>query len=520
MTTIMRDPFRSEPSVDFSVPANRATMGSILATVAGQLGARYPLIIEGERRETGAWIRSINPGNLDQVVGEVARARPSDVEDAITAAEAAFKTWRRTPVEGRASVLFKMAAIIRRRKLELAAWMVYELDKAWDEAEGEVSEAVDFLEWYGRRALKLDLPVELSHLADEANDYRYQAIGVGVVIPPWNFPCAILTGMAMAPVAVGNAVVIKPASNTPVIGFKMVEIMEEAGVPPGVVNYLPGSGEEIGDALVDHPRTRFVAFTGSKDIGVRIFERAAKLQPGQRWLKRVTAEMGGKDAIIVDADADVDAAIQGIVTSAFGFQGQKCSACSRAIVHADVYDRVVEGVVELTRRTVTAGQTLSGETTVGAVVDKRQFDSITAYIESGKTEGRLAYQGETSGTNGYHIPPTIFADVPETAKIACEEIFGPVLAIVKAADFQDALRIANDTEYGLTGSVYSRNRAVLEQARTEFDVGNLYLNRKCTGAMVGVHPFAGIKLSGTNSKAGGPDYLFNFVEAKAIGEKL
>src|SRR5215218_7381348 len=321
------------------------------------------------------------------------------------------------PHTGRASVLFKMAGIVRRRRLELAAWMVYELDKAWDEAEGEVSEAIDFLEWYGRHALKLTNPVELSHLANEANDYRYQPIGVGVVIPPWNFPCAILTGMTMGPVVAGNAVVVKPASNTPVIGAKMVEIMEEAGVPAGVVNFLPGDGGAIGDALVDHPRTRFVAFTGSKDVGVRIYERAAKVQPGQRFLKRVTAEMGGKDAIIVDATADVEAAVEGIVTSAFGFQGQKCSACSRAIVHADVYDEVVAGVVERTRRLVKVGSGLGGEATVGAVVDTKQYTSIKGYIETGKAEGKLVYQGETPKAKGYYVPPTIFADVPPTARI-------------------------------------------------------------------------------------------------------
>lgn len=516
----LRDPFKGEPSVDFAEPEVRAAMQAALRQVEGQLGQKYPLIIGGERRETGSWIRSINPGNIDQVVGEVAKARANDVEDAMAAAQCAFQTWKKIPAEGRASVLFKMAAIIRRRRLELSAWMVYELDKAWDEAEGEVAEAVDFLEWYGRHALKLDQPVELAHIPDEANDYKYFPIGVGVVIPPWNFPLAILTGMTMAPVSVGNAVILKPASNTPVIGYKMVEIMEEAGVPAGVVNFLPGDGSEIGDALVEHPQTRFVAFTGSKDVGVRIFERAAKLQKGQRWLKRVTAEMGGKDAIIVDAEADVDAAIQGIVTSAFGFQGQKCSACSRAIVHADVYDRVVAGVVERTKQTVTTGSALSGTATVGAVVDGKQYESIKRYIESGKAEGKLVYQGEVPDANGYYIPPTIFADVPPTARIACEEIFGPVLAIVKAGSFDEALEIANDSEYGLTGSVYSRNRATLERARLEFEVGNLYLNRKCTGALVGIHPFAGVKLSGTNSKAGGPDYLLNFVEAKAIGERL
>jgi 1-pyrroline-5-carboxylate dehydrogenase len=516
----MRGPFSNEPGVDFSIDANREAMLQAIAHVGSQLGQRYPIVIGGERRETGAWITSINPGNVDQIVGEVAKATASDVQDAIDAAKCAYETWRRTPAEGRASVLFKMAAIMRRRRYELAAWMVYELDKAWDEADGEVAEAVDFLEWYGRQALKLDERTPLASLPGEANDYQYQAIGVGVVIPPWNFPCAILTGMTMAPVAVGNAVILKPATNTPVIGYKVFEIMEAAGVPAGVVNFLPGGGAEIGDALVEHPQTRFVAFTGSRDVGVRIFERAAKVQPGQRWLKRVTAEMGGKDAIIVDASADLDAAIEGIVTSAFGFSGQKCSACSRVLVDASVAKYVTNGVVERTKRLVTVGSSVEGKSLTGAVVDKQQYDSIMRYIEVGQSEGREVYRGEIPDANGYYVPPTIFADVPPTARIACEEIFGPVLAIVPVESFDAALEAANDSDYGLTGSVYARDRAKLERARDEFDVGNLYLNRKCTGAMVGVHPFAGIKLSGTNSKAGGPDYLFNFVEAKAIGEQL
>jgi 1-pyrroline-5-carboxylate dehydrogenase len=516
----MRGPYVNEPSVDFTVEANRAAMRAAVADVEKQLGREYPLIINGEPRTTGQWITSVNPGNPKQVVGKVAKARPQDVEDAICAAETAFQSWKNVPAEGRASVLFKTAAIARKRRLELAAWMVYELDKAWDEAEGEVAEAVDFLEWYGRQALKLEERPELGHLPEEATDYRYFPLGVGVVIPPWNFPCAILTGMTMAPVVVGNTVLVKPSSNTPVIGAKMVEIFMEAGVPPGVVNFVPGSSSEIGDLLVESPRVRFIAFTGSRDVGIEIYEKAAKVQPGQRFLKRVTAEMGGKDAIIVDAEADVEAAIEGIVTSAFGFQGQKCSACSRAIVHQEVYDAVVDGVVERTRNLVTVGPGIDGEATVGAVVDQKQYDSITNYIKLGKDEGRLAYQGETIDGDGYYIPPTIFADVPETARIAREEIFGPVLAIVKADDFDDALRIANDSDYGLTGSVYSRNRETLERARREFAVGNLYLNRKCTGAMMGVHPFGGIKLSGAGSKPGGPDYLLSFVEAKAIGERL
>jgi 1-pyrroline-5-carboxylate dehydrogenase len=518
---MLRGPFQNEPGVDFSIPENRQAMLAALHEVEQQLGQRYPLVIGGERRESGEWFKSINPGNLDQVVGEVARARAQDVSDAIAAADAAFATWRNMSAEGRASVNFRMAAIMRRRRLELAAWMSYELDKAWDEADGEVAEAIDFLEFYGREAQRLAQPVSgLAHLPDEATEMFYQPIGVGVVIPPWNFPCAILTGMTMSGVVAGNTVVLKPASNTPVIAYKVFEIMEEAGVPAGVVNYLPGHDGEIGDALVDHPRTRYVAFTGSKDVGVRIYERAAKVQPGQRWLKRVTAEMGGKDAIIVDSEADLDLAAEGIVVSAFGFSGQKCSACSRAIVAADVYDKIVEKVVALTRTTVTAGQAMKGDVTVGAVVDASQYRKILDYIESGKRETRLVYGGEKGDGNGYFIQPTIFADVAPTAKVGCEEVFGPVLAIIKANDFDDALRIANGSEYGLTGSLYSRNREHLERARREFEVGNLYLNRKCTGALVGVHPFGGGKLSGTGAKSGSPDTLLHFLETKAVGERL
>lgn len=516
----MRGQYQNEPSLDFSLEENRAAMRAALAQVERELGQRYPIVIDGKRRESGKWITSVNPGNPSQVVGEVAKAGPKDVEDAVAAAEQAYASWRYMSAKGRASVLFRMAGIIRRRKLELAAWMVYELDKAWDEAEGEVCEAVDFLEWYARKALELNEPLDLAHLPDEASEMIYVPLGVGAIIPPWNFPCAILTGMTMAPVVCGNAVVLKPATNTPVIGYKMFEIMEEAGVPAGVVNFLPGGGAEIGDALVDHARIRFVAFTGSKDVGVRIYERAAKVQPGQRWLKRVTAEMGGKDAIIVDADANLDAAAEGIVVSAFGFQGQKCSACSRAIIHQDVYDEVVQKVLERTRATVSVGAGVDGEATVGAVVDKKQYDSIRAMIEVGKGEGRLLLGGEEIEGEGYYIPPTIFADVPGDARIACEEIFGPVLALVKARDFDEALEIANASEYGLTGSVYARSRATLERAREEFEVGNLYLNRKCTGAMMGVHPFGGMRMSGTNTKGGGPDYLLAFVEAKSIGERL
>lgn len=491
-----------------------------LEETEAQLGQRYPIVIGGERIETESVITSRNPGNLDQIVGEVARGNTELVDRAIKTAAEAFKSWRKMSAEGRASIAFKMAALLRRNRLELASWMVFELDKAWDEADGEVAEAIDMMEWNGRQALKLAQPVEeLASLPDEANTFHYLPMGVGAVIPPWNFPCAIFTNMTLAPVIAGNTVVVKPASNTPVIGYKLIELMEEAGVPPGVVNFLPGGGAEIGDALVDHPLTRFVAFTGSKAVGIRIYERAAKVQPGQKWLKRVTAEMGGKDAIIVDKDANLNDAIEGIVISAFGFQGQKCSACSRAIIHQDVYDEVVDGVVNLTRETVKFGPARNGDTTVGAVVDEKQYNSILEYIEIGKSEGEMLYQAETIDDNGYYVPPTIFA-VDRDARVACEEIFGPVLALVKAANFDEALDIVNASEYGLTGSVYSTNREILERARYDFEVGNLYFNRKCTGAMMGVHPFGGFKLSGTNTKSGGPDYLQNFMETKAVGEKL
>ncbi len=515
----MRGPFVNEPFTDFSVPENRDRMLAALAAVEAELGKDYPIVVGGERRITGGWIKSRNPGNTQQLVGRVAKAGKQDALDAIEAAEAAFATWRHMSAEGRASVSFKMAGILRQRRFELAAWMVFELDKMWDEAEGEVCEAIDMLEWNGREALRLAGPAPLAALPNEANRLVYQGLGVGVVIPPWNFPCAIYTNMVMASVVAGNAVIVKPASNTPVIGFKLFEIMEAAGVPTGVVNFLPGSGGEIGDLLVDHVRTRFIAFTGSKEIGIRIFERGAKVQEGQRFLKRVTAEMGGKDAIIVDADADLEAAAKSIVVSAFGFSGQKCSACSLAVIDEAVYDQVVERVVAHTEA-LKVGNSRNGDVDLGAVVDESQYRSILEYIEIGKAEGTLLAGGGKAEGNGYFIKPTVFGDLPREARIVREEIFGPVLAIVKSKDFDEALEIVNDGEYGLTGSVFSRDRAKLERAGRELDIGNLYFNRKCTGAMMGIHPFGGMKMSGTNTKSGGPDYLVNFMEAKAIGEQL
>ena len=514
----MRGPFKTEQPLDFSLPENEKGMKEWIKKIEGKLGKEYPIVIGGEERYSGDWITSINPGNTDQVVGKVSKASKKDAEDAVQAAKKAFKKWSRMSATARASVLFKLAGLIRANRLEIDAWLVYELDKPWDEADGEVAEAIDFLEWYARRALDLEKPANLSSHPEEANELRSIPLGVGVVIPPWNFAAAIYTGLTMSGVAAGNTVVLKPASNTCVVAYRIFQMMQEAGVPDGVVNFLPGSGGEVGDTLVEHPEIAYVAFTGSKDVGIRIYENAAKVQPGQRRLKRVVAEMGGKDAIIVDNEADLDAAAQGIVSSAFGFSGQKCSACSRAIIHKDVYDEVEKRVVELTKDTVKLGKATEGNFTLGAVVDEKQYKQILEYIEIGKNEGKLLVGGGKADGNGYYIEPTIFGDVDAKARVACEEIFGPVLALVKANDYQHALDIANDSEYGLTGSVYSKNREKLEQARHEFDVGNLYFNRKCTGSLVGIHPFAGMKLSGTNSKAGGPNYLLNFIEEKSVSE--
>ncbi|GIV96864.1 MAG: L-glutamate gamma-semialdehyde dehydrogenase [Herpetosiphonaceae bacterium] len=511
--------FRNEPLTDWTDPGNVQRMEQVLEKVRGELGRTYSLIIGGERISEGDTFDSINPARPDQVVGRFVKATVEHANQAIAAAEEAFKSWSRTPAEVRARYLLNAAAIMRHRKHELAAWLVYEVSKSWVEADADVAELIDFAEYYARQMLKLAGPQPVVPYPGEENELRYIPLGVGVVIPPWNFPGAIMGGMTLAAIVSGNTVVLKPASTSPTIAAQFVRILEETGLPAGVVNFLPGPGGAIGDALVDHPRTRFIAFTGSRDVGLRIFERAAKLQPGQIWLKRTILEMGGKDAIVVDETADLDAAAEGIVASAFGFQGQKCSACSRAIIVESVYDEVLNKVVERARK-LSIGDPTDRSTFMGAVIDDKAFKKITEYIEIGKQEGRLVLGGEVQNNGGYFIPPTIIADVDPNARIAQEEIFGPVLAFIKARDFDHALEIANGTQYGLTGAVYSRSRERLERAREEFHVGNLYLNRKCTGALVGVQPFGGFNMSGTDSKAGGPDYLLLFTQAKSIAERL
>ncbi|NTU84061.1 MAG: L-glutamate gamma-semialdehyde dehydrogenase [Chloroflexales bacterium] len=517
--------YRNEPFGDFSASERRAAMQRALRTVAGQFGATYPLIINGERITTEERIASLNPADPKKVVGYTSKASPEQAARAVEVAHATFDSWKRVPVEARAKVLLRAAAIMRRRKEELGAWMVYEVSKSWAEADADVAEAIDFCEYYARQALRLQGGEHpLVPWPGEASSLRYIPLGAGVAIPPWNFPLAITAGLVVAPLVAGNTIVLKPASAAPVIAAKLVEILEEAGLPPGVVNYVPGAGAAVGDVIVDHPLTRFIGFTGSMEVGLRINERASVRQPGQLWIKRTILEMGGKDGMVVDETADLEAAAAAIVAAAFGFQGQKCSACSRAIIVESVYDTMVERVAERTKA-LKLGNPAEPDSFMGAVVDKGAFDKISSYMAIGQEEGRLVAGGEVIDHDllkdgGYFINPTVFADIAPDARLAQEEIFGPVLAIIKARDFEHALEVANNTQYGLTGALFSTDIARIERAYADFHVGNLYINRKCTGALVGVQPFGGFNMSGTDSKAGGPDYVALFTQAKVIAEKL
>ncbi len=520
--SIILPPFKNEPFVDFTDETNATAMHAALAAAEAEFGREYPVVINGEKFSTGDVLDSYNPSNFNQVVGRVHRADQELADKAILAANAAFKSWQHTSAEERASYLVKAAAELRRRKLEFDSLLVLEAGKSWNEAEADSSEAIDFIEFYARQALRFAAPQPLtqSPLQDEINEAFYIPLGAGIVIPPWNFPLAILAGMATAAVVSGNTVVLKPSSDTPVIAAKFFELMESIGLPPGVMNFLPCSGGQVGDFLVAHPQTRFISFTGSMEVGLRINELAAKTSPGQIWIKRVVAEMGGKDTIVVDETADLDAAAEGIVVSAFGYSGQKCSACSRAVIVESVYDQLLDKIAERTSQ-LTVGAVKTNNFFTGPVASKKQFDSINNYIEIGKQEGRVVVGGgqHEQANEGWYIPPTIIADVAPKARLSQEEVFGPVLAVIKAANVDDALSIANNTQYGLTGAFYSRNRERIARAKREFHVGNLYINRKCTGAYVDVHPFGGFNMSGTDSKAGGRDYLLLFLQAKSVAEK-
>ncbi len=515
--------FKNEPFADFSDERSAQGMLKALEQVEAQLGREYPLVIGGEHIQTKQFVDSVNPSAFKQVVGRVHHATQELADQAIQSAWKAFATWQHVPAEERAAYLIKASAEMRRRKNEFNAWMVYEVGKSWAEAEADTAEAIDFMEFYARQALHYadHHPLTQSPLKDEVNEVKYIPLGAGIVIPPWNFPLAIMAGMATAAIVTGNTVVLKPSDDSPVIAAKFVELMEQIGLPPGVINFLPADGPTVGEYLVAHPQTRFISFTGSMAVGLRINELAAKTQPGQRWIKRVVAEMGGKDTIVVDETANLDEAAAGIVASAFGFSGQKCSACSRAVIVDEVYDRVVGKVAALASQ-LSVGPVKDVGNYTGPVSSKKAFEKVSSYIEIGKNEGRLLAGGgqhERAG-EGYFIPPTVFGDVDPQARVSQEEIFGPVLACIKAGDWQAGLAIANNTIYGLTGAFYSSNRARIEQAKRDFHVGNLYINRKCTGALVDVHPFGGFNMSGTDSKAGGRDYLGLFLQAKSVAEKL
>jgi 1-pyrroline-5-carboxylate dehydrogenase len=513
-------PFRNEIAADFTQAANRAAADAALQTVRAELGREYDLWVGGKAVRTEAKLKSLNPSKPSEIVGIHQKATAELARQAVEAAHSYFGVWGHTAVDERVEKLVEAAAIIRRRKFEFDAWLVVEAGKTWPEAEADVCEAIDFCEFYARQAMHLATPPQLVQMPGERDEMRYLPLGAGVIIPPWNFPLAIMAGMTAAALVTGNTAVIKPSSDTPTIAAKFAEALREAGFPAESFSFLPGSGGEMGDVLVEHRLTRFISFTGSRDVGLRINQLAAKPQPGQKWIKRVIAEMGGKDAIIVDREcADLDAAAQGVLVSAFGYQGQKCSACSRAIVDEAVYEAFLEKLAAKVAP-LTVGRSEDHGNYMGPVINSRARDTILEYVETGKKEGRLVAGGKAAPGDGYFIEPTVIADVDRKARIFQEEIFGPVLAVSKARDFEDALEMANDSEYGLTGAVYSANREKLEKAREHFFVGNLYLNRKCTGAMVGAHPFGGFNMSGTDSKAGGPDYLLQFLQAKSVAEKI
>ncbi|WP_372661430.1 L-glutamate gamma-semialdehyde dehydrogenase [Cohnella sp.] len=520
MSNRLERPFSNEPFTDFELEEQKQAMRAALIKVKAELGRDYPLVIGADKVMTADKIVSINPGNKSEVVGNVSKASLELVERAMQVALQTFESWKKTAVAERAEYLFKAADLMRERKHEFSALMVYEAGKNWAEADADTAEAIDFLDFYAREVIRLsetNTHRPLTPISGETNKLTYIPLGVGAIIPPWNFPLAILAGMTSAAIVCGNTVLVKPASPTAVIAHKFVALMEEVGLPSGVINYIPGSGAEVGDYLTSHPKTRFINFTGSKEVGLRISRIAADTANGQVWIKRVVAELGGKDGIVVDETADLDQAAAAIVASAFGFQGQKCSAGSRAIIVKSVYSELLDKITVLTNK-IKIGLP-EDNYPAGPVVDRRSFEKILEYIEVGKQEGRLLTGGTIAEGNGFYIAPTVFADVKPDARIMQEEIFGPVLAIGVAENWLEAIDFYNNTEFGLTGSYFSSEEDRIAYALENMHCGNLYINRKCTGALVGAHPFGGFNMSGTDSKAGGYDYLLQFTQAKLTSRK-
>ena len=511
----MPKPFVNEPFTNFKDPANQHAMLDALTRVEDELGKRYPNVIDGERLPRGDALTSThNPSDPSEVIGTFPVSGVEEARRAVEAAAAAFPAWADTPFADRAHLLFEAADRLRRDKHYYSAWMVKEVGKTWGEADGDTAEAIDFMEYYAREALRYGKPIPVVQTEDQ-NELHYVPLGVGVILPPWNFPLAILCGMATAALVAGNTIVMKPAEQSLTIGWKLFELLEGVGFPRGVVNFISGHGRVIGQAMVEHPKTRFISFTGSKEVGLHLAAEAGKTRPGQRWIKRLVAEMGGKDAIVVDETADLEAAATAIVASAFGFQGQKCSACSRAILVDSIYDAVLAKVVAKTNA-LKVGDPVDPDMNMGPLTGAEQFEKTLSYLDTTKVGGRIAAGGLRVGDVGYFVAPTVVADVKPTDPLALEEVFGPVLAVIRAKNWSDALAIANGTEFGLTGAVFSKDAKRLEEAKKRFYVGNLYLNRKCTGALVGAQPFGGFDMSGTCSKAGGPDYLGLFLQQKSI----
>ncbi|WP_342597459.1 L-glutamate gamma-semialdehyde dehydrogenase [Cyanobacterium aponinum UTEX 3222] len=509
--------FNPAPDTDYGREENLSKARQALTKVHNQLGKTYLPLINGEYVETETYIDSVNPSHPSEVVGKIGLISLSQADEAMESASLAFKTWSKTPVKERADILRKAGDIMEARRHELIAWMCYEVGKIIKEGDPEVSEAIDFCRYYATEMERLNRGYNYD-VAGETDRYFYQPKGIALIVSPWNFPFAIATGMTVAALVAGNCALLKPAATSTVIGAKIAEILVEAGIPKGVFQYIPGKGSVVGDYLVKHPDIHLIAFTGSREVGCKIYADAAILQPKQKHLKRVIAEMGGKNAIIIDESADLDQAVAGVVQSAFGFSGQKCSACSRVIVLNSVYDSFVERLTEAVK-SINVGDAKNPSTKVGPVIDATAQARILEYIEQGKKEGKLAIQVPTPET-GYFVPPTVFTDISEDAVIAQEEIFGPVLAVIRAESFDNALKIANGTDYALTGGLYSRTPAHIDRASKEFEVGNLYINRGITGAIVARQPFGGFKLSGVGSKAGGPDYLLQFLEPRVVTENI
>jgi RHH-type proline utilization regulon transcriptional repressor/proline dehydrogenase/delta 1-pyrroline-5-carboxylate dehydrogenase len=509
------DTFQNEPGIDFSLSENRERFAQTLQRVKSQFGQSYPLWINGKKKQTQTWMESLNPAHPEQMVGKVPVASREEADEAIAAAQRFFPEWRATPTSDRAAILFRAASILRENRLELAAWEVFEVGKGWREADADVTEAIDYLEYYGREMVRLSEPRITQQVPGEVNLYLYEPRGIAVVIAPWNFPLAILTGMTAAALVTGNCAIVKPAEQSPVMAVHLMEALREAGLPPPACQLLQGGGE-LGAYLVHHPGIQLIAFTGSRDVGLQILHEAYTHRPGQDHVKRVICEMGGKNAVVVDEDADLDEAIVNIVDSAFGYQGQKCSAASRIVLVEEVHDRFSKRLVEAIK-SLRIGAPEDPRNHIGPVIDAAAQAKITGYIDLGKREGKCLLEMEAT-KDGYYIGPVIFGDIQPSHRLAQEEIFGPVLSIMKARNFDEALEIANHSSYALTGGIFSRSPTHIDKARSEFQVGNLYINRGITGAIVERQPFGGLKLSGIGSKAGGPDYLLQFLEPRAISE--